>query len=606
VPSAAAAAEAVMPAAAGEASAAAREAAATQNLLRDLGVAAGGETASKPPRAPMTEAEAALVIQRQLRMRTAKRHVRARAKRKAVRDAILAVEAATHHQPPRRRRHGAAQASGGEAPKHDARRRRHARGATEAAEGQQAGAKHGAAGAWESEQACAALRVRHAAAEAEVAALRGATEERQAEERDGAVARRRAQREQAKAQRGAAGEWEAARAEAAAVERACAALQVRHAAVSERAEAEREAASRRLAAQEAEVAVHARRGRRLEAEHAVEVAALRSHHRLNSRVAGDLRAQRVHAAHSASREAAVQGLLQRHGRLLEAGWYAGELKALVAGAEAHTARQASPRREAEAERGAAGELEAARAEAKESEQACAALRVRHAAAEAEVAALRGAMDGQRRQPGAKHMEDTQEADHRQATQEAAEERRREHALVLADQQERATAGAVEHQAALQRLQADMERREDSAARRLRLLERRAERDRRVWGDEHADEMGQMQEQVPPRAAVARATRLALHFRRPSDASLPPGRCIAVAECRKQPSPPDGDGMTLFLQFTTVDRLQFLILAPVQPSVRLFSRFLRLELAQNKHPYPLQFRYTPAAAAAGMERGMGFG
>jgi len=39
---------------------------------------------------------------------------------------------------------------------------------------------------------------------------------------------------------------------------------------------------------------------------------------------------------------------------------------------------------------------------------------------------------------------------------------------------------------------------------------------------------------------------------------------------------------------------------------LFSRFLRLELAQNKHPYPLQFRYTPAAAAAGMERGMGFG
>ena len=227
VPSAAAAAEAVMPAAAGEASAAAREAAATQNLLRDLGVAAGGETASKPPRAPMTEAEAALVIQRQLRMRTAKRHVRARAKRKAVRDAILAVEAATHHQPPRRRRHGAAQASGGEAPKHDARRRRHARGATEAAEGQQAGAKHGAAGAWESEQACAALRVRHAAAEAEVAALRGATEERQAEERDGAVARRRAQREQAKAQRGAAGEWEAARAEAAAVERACAALRVR-------------------------------------------------------------------------------------------------------------------------------------------------------------------------------------------------------------------------------------------------------------------------------------------------------------------------------------------------------------------------------------------
>ena len=69
--------------------------------------------------------------------------------------------------------------------------------------------------------------------------------------------------------------------------------------------------------------------------------------------------------------------------------------------------------------------------------------------------------------------------------------------MLADQQERATAGAVEHQAALQRLQADMERREDSAARRLRLLERRAERDRRVWGDEHADEMGQMQEQVPP-------------------------------------------------------------------------------------------------------------
>ena len=234
-----------MPAAAGEASAAAREAAATQNLLRDLGVAAGGETASKPPRAPMTEAEAALVIQRQLRMRTAKRHVRARAKRKAVRDAILAVEAETHHQPPRRRRHGAAQASGGEAPKHDARRRRHARGATEAAEGQQAGAEHGAAGAWESEQACAALRVRHAAAEAEVAALRGATEERQAEERDGAVARRRAQREQAKAQRGAAGEWEAARAEAAAVERACAALRVRHAAVSERAEAEREAATRR-------------------------------------------------------------------------------------------------------------------------------------------------------------------------------------------------------------------------------------------------------------------------------------------------------------------------------------------------------------------------
>ena len=36
------------------------------------------------------------------------------------------------------------------------------------------------------------------------------------------------------------------------------------------------------------------------------------------------------------------------------------------------------------------------------------------------------------------MEDTQEADHRQATQEAAEERRREHASVLADQQERAT------------------------------------------------------------------------------------------------------------------------------------------------------------------------
>ena len=261
---------------------------------------------------------------------------------------------------------------------------------------------------------------------------------------------------------------------------------------------------------------------------------------------------------------------------------------------------------ASAERGAAGELEAARAEAKESEQACAALRVRHAAAEAEVAALRGAMDGQRRQPGAKHMEDTQEADHRQATQEAAEERRREHALVLADQQERATAGAVEHQAALQRLQADMERREDSAARRLRLLERRAERDRRVWGDEHADEMGQMQEQVPPRAAVARATRLALHFRRPSDASLPPGRCIAVAECRKQPSPPDGDGMPSSFNFTTVDRLQFLILAPVQPTVRLFSRFLRLELAQNKHLYPLQFRYTPAAAAAGMERGMGFG
>ena len=122
----------------------------------------------------MEPEEAALVIQRQLRMRTAKRHVRARAKRKAVRDAILAVEAATHHQPPRRRRHGAAQASGGEAPKHDARRRRHARGATEAAEGQQAGAEHGAAGAWESEQACAALRVRHAAAEAEVAALRGA------------------------------------------------------------------------------------------------------------------------------------------------------------------------------------------------------------------------------------------------------------------------------------------------------------------------------------------------------------------------------------------------------------------------------------------------
>jgi hypothetical protein len=345
-----------MPAAAGEASAAAREAAATQNLLRDLGVAAGGETASKPPRAPMTEAEAALVIQRQLRMRTAKRHVRARAKRKAVRDAILAVEAATHHQPPRRRRHGAAQASGGEAPKHDARRRRHARGATEAAEGQQAGAKHGAAGAWESEQACAALRVRHAAAEAEVAALRGA------------------------------------------------------------------------------------------------------------------------------------------------------------------------------------------------------------------------MDGQRRQPGAKHMEDTQEADHRQATQEAAEERRREHALVLADQQERATAGAVEHQAALQRLQADMERREDSAARRLRLLERRAERDRRVWGDEHADEMGQMQEQVPPRAAVARATRLALHFRRPSDASLPPGRCIAVAECRKQPSPPDGDGMTSSFKFTTVDRLQFLILGPVQPTAVVLAVF----------------------------------
>ena len=230
----------------------------------------------------------------------------------------------------------------------------------------------------------------------------------------------------------------------------------------------------------------------------------------------------MHAAHSASREAAVQGLLQRHGRLLEAGGYAGKLKALVAEAEAHTARQASPRRAALGLCLAAGELEAARAEAKESEQACAALRVRHAAAEAEVAALRGAMDGQRRQPGAKHMEDTQEADHRQATQEAAEERRREHALVLADQQERATAGAVEHQAALQRLQADMERREDSAARRLRLLERRAERDRRVWGDEHADEMGQMQEQAgPPLPTPFRRQPAARALHRRWQTTLPP-------------------------------------------------------------------------------------
>ena len=95
-------------------------------------------------------------------------------------------------------------------------------------------------------------------------------------------------------------------------------------------------------------------------------------------------------------------------------------------------------------------------------------------------------------------------------------------MVLADQQERATAGAVEHQAALQRLQADMERREDSAARRLRLLERRAERDRRVWGDEHADEMGQMQEQAgPPLPTPFRRQPAARALHRRWQTTLPP-------------------------------------------------------------------------------------